>query len=240
MTVHDGMIQPSRSGDAAGVVPRWRRGTFLSRLPIADYQALVERGRQIPVVPGTTLGVQGDPSPSVFFLLSGIVKVVRAATAESAATLIDVCGRGDVLGLESLLRGKPGHLTYVTTKPTEFVVISQQTFETYLDRNPQVLGILFTAVAQHACDRDVALSYAGHKVRDRLVAFLMRLQLNHGVADNGVVRIDVGVGHADMASAIGASEISVSREMAKLKKEGFLEMGYRTVIIKKNLQSKLY
>lgn len=214
--------------------PEWRRGTFLSRLSTADYQALVGRGRELTARADETLLAQGNPAPPVFFLLSGIVKIQRTATPDSAAAIIDVCGAGDALGLESLLRGRPGHLSFVAKKPTRYVVLAQNVFEAYLERNPHVMPILFAAVAGLACDRDGSLAYATHSNRDRLVAFLTRLARLHGVQQGGgVVKIDAGLSHSEIGSAIGCSKVAVQRTIRDLKKEGIIDVKYRTVLIKR-------
>jgi CRP-like cAMP-binding protein len=208
----------------------------LSRLSEADRSALFERGRRLSSRAGRTLLAHGAPEPPVFILLSGAVKAFRSATAESSATLIEIYGAGDALGIESLLQDRPGHLTYLTARTTEFITIAQSAFEGYMERNPQVMHIVFTTVTSRLRDRDVALSYASKNVQERLIALLSQLEDTHGEPEDGAVIIKVGITQAEMASVIGASEAAVNREILKLKKNGFIESGYRSIKIKRNLR----
>ncbi|MFE6609793.1 Crp/Fnr family transcriptional regulator [Amycolatopsis sp. NPDC057786] len=211
-------------------------GDFLAAVTERQRQRLLDLGKHVDHAAGTTLLNQGDPAPPVLIPRSGYVKALRAAQGGTPPTIVDLLGAGDVLGVEDCLARRPSHLSYIATKPVRVLEIPQSAFHGFLDDDHQALTLITVDLAVRLRLRNVALGFATAKVRSRLTAFLTRLQALYGVPGEDGVVIDVGLNHTDIASAIGASPASVNAEMAKLKNEGYLSTGYRTIHVKKRLR----
>lgn len=210
--------------------------SFLAALTDRQRRRLIDLGRYVDHAAGTNLANQADPAPPVLVLQSGFVKVLRTAQGDTPPMIVDLLGSGDLLGLEDCLVGCSSHLAYVATKPARVLEVPQKAFRDFLHDNKQAMGAAAEVLAFRARRRDVALGFAPAKVRSRLTAFLARLQVVYGVPGANSVVIDVGLNHADIASAIGASPASVHSEMVKLKNEGYLTTGYKTIHVKKQLR----
>ncbi|MEV6905439.1 Crp/Fnr family transcriptional regulator [Amycolatopsis sp. NPDC051071] len=210
--------------------------TFLETLTERQRRRLTELGKHVDHTAGANLANQADPAPPVLIVQSGFVKALRTAQGDTPPMIVDLLGAGDVLGLEDCLIGWTSHLAYVATKPVRVLEIPQKAFRAFLHDNKQVMGVAAEALAFRLRLRDVALGFAPAKIRSRLTAFLTRLQVVYGVPVEDRVVIDVGLNHADIASAIGASPASVHSEMVKLKNEGYLTTGYKTIHLKKQLR----
>ncbi|MFC3453211.1 Crp/Fnr family transcriptional regulator [Amycolatopsis speibonae] len=214
-------------------------GDFLAAVTERQRQRLLDLGKHVDHAAGTTLLNQGDPSPPVLILRSGFVKAQRAAQGGTPPTIVDLFGAGDLLGVEDCLARRSSHLSYLATKPVRALEIPQNAFRGFLDEDKQAMALIAVDLASRVRLRNVALGFATAKVRSRLTAYLTRLQALYGVpGDGGVggVVIDVGLNHTDIASAIGASAASVNAEMSKLKNEGYLTTGYKTIHVKKRLR----
>ncbi|MFC9256194.1 Crp/Fnr family transcriptional regulator [Amycolatopsis thailandensis] len=211
-------------------------GDFLAAVTERQRQRLLDLGKHVDHVAGSTLLNQGDPAPPVLILRSGFVKALRAAQGGTSPMIVDLLGAGDVLGVEDCLARRSSQLSYVATKPARVLEIPQNAFRGFLDDDKQAMALITVDLAVRLRLRNVALGFATAKVRSRLTAYLTRLQALHGIPGDGGVVIDVGLNHADLASAIGASAASVNAVMAKLKNEGFLATGYKTIHVKKRLR----
>ncbi|EMD24970.1 Crp/Fnr family transcriptional regulator [Amycolatopsis azurea] len=211
-------------------------GDFLAAVTERQRQRLLDLGKHVDHAAGTTLLNQGDPAPPVLILRSGFVKALRAAQEGTSPMIVDLLGAGDVLGVEDCLARRPSHLAYVATKPVRVLEIPQNAFHGFLDDDKQAMALIAADLGHRVRLRNVALGFATAKVRSRLTAYLARLQALYGVQGESGVVIDVGLNHADLASAIGASAAAVNAEMAKLKNEGFLATGYKTIHVKKPLR----
>ncbi|WP_340685989.1 Crp/Fnr family transcriptional regulator [Amycolatopsis coloradensis] len=210
-------------------------GDFLAAVTERQRQRLLDLGRHVDHTAGSTLLHQGDPAPPVLILRSGFVKALRAAQSDTPPTIVDLLGAGDVLGVEDCLARRPSHLSYVATKPVRALEVPRNAFHGFLD-DDRVMALIAVDMAVRLRLRNVALGFATAKVRSRLTAFLTRLQALYGVPGDAGVVIDVGLNHTDIASAIGASPASVNAEMAKLKSEGYLSTGYKTIHVKERLR----
>ncbi|AUI62779.1 Crp/Fnr family transcriptional regulator [Amycolatopsis sp. BJA-103] len=211
-------------------------GDFLAAVTERQRQRLLELGKHVDYATGTTLLNQGDPAPPVLILRSGFVKAIRAAQGGTSPMIVDLLGAGDVLGVEDCLARRSSHLSFVATKPVRVLEVPQNAFHGFLDDDKQAMALIALDLAVRLRLRNVALGFATAKVRCRLTAFLTRLQALYGVPGESGVVIDVGLNHTDIASAIGASPASVNAEMAKLKNEGYLSTGYKTIHVKKRLR----
>ncbi|OXM51407.1 Crp/Fnr family transcriptional regulator [Amycolatopsis alba] len=211
-------------------------GDFLAAVTERQRQRLLELGKHVDYPAGTTLLNQGDPSSPVLILRSGFVKALRAAQGDTSPMIVDLLGTGDVLGVEDCLARQSSHLSYVATKPVRVLEIPQNAFHGFLDDDKQAMALITAELAVRLRLRNVALGFATAKVRSRLTAYLTRLQVLYGTPCEGGVVIDVGLNHTDIASAIGASPASVNAEMAKLKTEGYLATGYKTIHVKKRMR----
>jgi len=211
-------------------------GDFLAAVTERQRQRLLDLGKHVDHAAGTTLLNQGDPAPPVLILRSGFVKALRAAQEGTSPMIVDLLGAGDVLGVEDCLARRPSHLAYVATKPVRALEVPQNAFHGFLDDDKQAMALIAADLGHRVRLRNVALGFATAKVRSRLTAYLARLQALYGRQTESGVVIDVGLNHADLASAIGASAAAVNAEMAKLKNEGFLATGYKTIHVKKSLR----
>lgn len=209
---------------------------FLAAATERQRQRLLELGRHVDHPAGATLINQGEPAPPVLILRSGFVKALRTAQGDTVPMIVDLLGAGEVLGVEACLACRSSHLSFVATKPVRVLEIPQDAFHGFLGEDKQAMAWIAADLALRLRRRDTALGFATAKVRSRLTAFLARLQALYGIPHAEGIVIDVGLNHADIASAIGASPASVNAEITKLKKEGYLTTGYKTIHVKKRLR----
>ena len=133
------------SGRSEAHLPAEPTAGFFSRLP-ADLQvALIGLGRLRRYPPRTMLFLEGDQSPLVHLIRSGLVKVsVTVATRE---VVLDVLGEGELLGELSVVDGQPRSATATTLSPTEAVSIPGPAFMAFLSEQPGVSIELLRDVA---------------------------------------------------------------------------------------------
>jgi CRP/FNR family cyclic AMP-dependent transcriptional regulator len=218
----------AHSGDA-----QW---DVIQQLPVQDYKALRGAGRMIECKSGTKICNQGDLAAPVYFLRSGIVKVGRTALPGSHEMIVDVNGTGDILGAEACLRTKQSHVSLTATKDVTALEVPRVAFLRFLERHPKAALLLMAAIAERGRVRDATLAFAAHKVHDRLLAFLYRQAQRHGTEDDShTVTIDIGFRLVDVAAAIGSSVASVSTELEAFKADGRIEMGYRSMKVRKQV-----
>jgi CRP-like cAMP-binding protein len=217
----------------SATAPRtWRKGTFLARLSQVDYKAVKARGRDHVVPAGTVLLSQGVEQPPILLVQSGTVKVGRIVDQDSESVLVDVAGPGDGLGLESCFTAIPGHLSYEAATTVKVTAVPRLAMQNLLFQSTSLLATVAAALASRTTLRDTMLGYAGHRVDQRLAAFLTRLEVLYGIpaaGDSYPRRIDIGLSYGDLGSAIGASETMVAKVLGKLRDSGSINTGYKWI-----------
>lgn len=101
----------------------------------------------------------------MFLLRSGIVKVQRTTQGEGAVMIVDICGPGDVLGVEACLASRSSHVALVATKPVQALEISQRTFAAHLRDHSKAMAAIAQILANRVRLRDTALTFSSVKVR---------------------------------------------------------------------------
>lgn len=215
----------------------FRPGSFVNALSGDAYRELVVRhGRPQRFKAGEHLAVQGTLNTPVWFVWDGYVKVVRTAQGDSKPMLIDICGAGAALGIEAAIAGKPLGMSFTVMKDSTVVAVPRGGFLALLEGHYSMTRATMETLARRVHLRDAALAYSAHKVPTRVVAFLARQQIVHGVVENGVTRIDIGLSYPDIAEAIGASTPAVQQVMKNLKNDGVLKIRNKVIYVNGMLQ----
>ncbi|MGM1059747.1 Crp/Fnr family transcriptional regulator [Saccharothrix sp. Mg75] len=215
---------------------RWRRGSMADRLPEQVRTQLFALGRVLSYPAGAILSEQGSRRPPVFLLLGGVVKGCRTAQPDSPPMLLNLFLSGDAPGTADAVLNAPGHVTYIATKATTALAIPRQAFKSFFEERSAAANVLAAVLARELQLRDRSLAYAPMPVEDRLIAFLERYSRLYGTRSaSDEVHLDLGLAQADLAAAIGASAPSVAKVLNRLRDEGKVAIGYRSLFIKKPL-----
>jgi CRP-like cAMP-binding protein len=218
---------------------RYSRGSFLTRLTGDQLAELLTLGRPVSYAADQTIVPQGRRKPPLLLLQAGFVKAERRALKRSHPAVVDVYGPGDVLGAEAAYVNKRAHVAFVATRAVMAHLVPQSTFLAYLDRNPALMRQLMTTFAHRVRQGEAALAYSRHDVRERLIAFLTRQQVFHGMKTAEGDLIDMGLNRGDIGAAIGASEASVDDALRRLRADGYILTGYKRIWIKRRLSEEL-
>jgi CRP/FNR family cyclic AMP-dependent transcriptional regulator len=85
--------------------------------------------------PDTVVFQEGDQGSEMYVIVDGGVEIRKSTSQESAKTLIEL-KKGDIFGEMSLIERKPRSATAVTTRPTQLLCITEELFDTVLQKNP--------------------------------------------------------------------------------------------------------
>jgi len=164
----------------------------------------------------TELFDQGADAGTVYFLKEGRVRLSRITEGGKGIT-IAVLGPGDVFGEEGLF-GTAERTTIATVIDDALVCTSSaEDLLSLMGRQP-VLALNMARYFQEQRDEAVSMleEMAYLKVPERLVKLLERLAHEHGVVEDGGVRIGLRLTQTDIASLVGSTRETISVELTKL------------------------
>jgi len=181
------------------------------------------RGGRYPA--GAEILSHQDESGSVYFVISGRVRVTFTAVSAKVVTFRDLAA-GDLFGDLAAIDGQRRSATVVTLEESLLAWMSARDFREVLTTYPEVTMAALrqlTGLVRNLSDRIVEFSSLG--VNNRIHAELLRLARGHTAArleDLEVVTIAELPTHQEIANRISTHREAVSRELARLEKLGLI------------------
>ncbi len=185
-----------------------------------DRLAPIARVATLRSVPRNTVVVRaGDRTDNVYFVLSGVFKVL-VSDVDGREVILSIMGRGDLFGEMGVIDDHPRSATVQAVQPSELVVISKSDFHRCLAEHFDVSLYLMRNLVHRlrAADRQIE-SLALLDVYGRVARLLLDMAEK---APDGR-QIVKKVSRQDIAKMIGASREMVSRVMKDLQQQGLIE-----------------
>lgn len=177
---------------------------------------------------GSMLMAQGDPTDSLYIIISGRLKVMMG-DEEGKEVILAMLGPGEIVGEMGLIDDSPRSATVTAVEPSELLAISRREFRRCLAENfDMAMGVMRGLVRRlREADRKIG-SLALLDVYGRVA----RLLIDMSEDVNGQKVVTKRLPKQDIAKMIGASREMVSRVMRDLQLGGFIEQRGSTIILR--------
>mgnify|MGYP006270030961 CR=1 FL=1 len=197
---------------------------FLRRVPLffslseaqIDMLAVGSARRTFPK--GRTIVAEGEPSQSLYILLSGRAKVQRS-DSEGKEVIIAVLGAGEFFGEMSLIDDEPRSASVITLESCDFLAIPKENFLAALRQSTDICLAVMRGLVKRlrSADRKIE-TLALLDVYGRVARVL--LDSSELVGNERIVRSRLP--RQQIAKMVGASREMVSRVMKGLESEGYI------------------
>jgi CRP/FNR family cyclic AMP-dependent transcriptional regulator len=176
----------------------------------------------------TTIMAGGDPTDSLYIVLSGRLKVMMS-DAEGKEVILSILGPGEFFGEMGLIDDEPRSATVVTIEPCELLSIAKRDFKKCLAENFEMAQAVMRGLVKRLREADRKIgSLALLDVYGRVA----RLLLDMSEMVDGERLVTKRLPKQDIAKMIGASREMVSRVMKDLQTGGYIEMRGSTIVIR--------
>ncbi|MEK6758381.1 MAG: Crp/Fnr family transcriptional regulator [Deltaproteobacteria bacterium] len=177
---------------------------------------------------GTQIITEGDEGDSVFFIISGKVKVTLYGE-EGREIVLAVLGDGDMFGEMSIMDDKPRSANVEAVSDLECLVIGKTGFLEYLSRHHKVYMRFFAYLTGRL--RDATRKIGGLALLDvcgRIAHTL--IGMSKSGENEKVVSIERPT-HEELAAMIGSSREVVSRALKKMTQEGYIKIEKERILL---------
>ena len=159
--------------------------------------------------------MQGDPSKALYVLHKGIIKISRVNTDGRKLT-IDLIEPGQFFG-ELCLAGEKERRSFAEAMTdAAYCEIDKDHFERFMQKRPDLALTLIKIIGDRRLAMENLLEdMAFMEIPARVIALLLKY------ADKNIVKIPLT--HQEIADLTGSTRVSVSRCIAKLRKDGLVE-----------------
>lgn len=179
----------------------------------------------------TVLYSSGNPADSIFFLESGLVKIIKRGP-ENKEVLLTLVRPGEIFGEDALLLGGNRHSTAEVLQEASIVIIPKDLFARFCNQRPEIWRMLAELLARREQDLEQKIELLLMRdVEQRILLYLAELAEAVGVAT------DDGSGHAvqfsqgEIASLVGATRETTSSTLNSLARRGLVTLGRRRMIV---------
>ena len=195
-----------------------RRVPLLSSLSEAQIDLLAAGSVRRNYPRGRTIVAEGEPSQSLYILLSGRAKVQRS-DSEGKEVILAILGAGEFFGEMSLIDDAPRSASVITIEASDFMAINKDSFKSMMMQSTEVCLAVMKGLVKRLREADKKIeTLALLDVYGRVARVL--LDFSESVGGERVVRSKLP--RQEIAKMIGASREMVSRVMKGLEIDGYI------------------
>jgi CRP-like cAMP-binding protein len=192
---------------------------------LAAEATVIERG------PGESLCVEATPASTLFLIVRGVVKLVRALES-GRDIIVELLGRGDVFGESALADGGVYDTRAVCVHPSTVLAMPRASALAFLAAHPEAVRNLLALMNEsvlraHRRVEDLAV----FGVRQRIARFLIRLADWAGRAEQGRTVVPVALSRQELAALVGTTMETAIRVMSSLRREGLVQPARRGIVL---------
>lgn len=176
---------------------------------------------QVRTVPQDFCLITGDADPQdVYFLEKGIVKS-EVFGSGGQNIILHLFTPGSFFPLTQAIGKIPNRFWYYALKKTTLYTRSKQEFMAFIETDPQVLLFLLRRFLNALDKLTLRIEQLSMEhVSARLASVLLYLGRHFGKESEGIVFLTEHFTHSELASLVGTTRETVSREWKKLEKNG--------------------
>ncbi len=175
-----------------------------------------------------TIMAGGDPTDSLYIVLSGRLKVMMS-DSDGKEVILSILGPGEFFGEMGLIDEEPRSASVVTIEPCELLQLAKRDFNKCLAENFEMAMAVMRGLVRRLREADRKIgSLALLDVYGRVA----RLLLDMAETVDGEKVVTKRLPKQDIAKMIGASREMVSRVMKDLQMGGYIEMRGSMIVLR--------
>lgn len=196
-------------------------------------QALAAHGVVRKFPKNAVIITEGDPSDSLYVILSGRVKVYLS-DAEGREVVLNEHGPGSYVG-EMAFDDMPRSASVMTLEPSTFSVVSGKEFRSFVASNPDATMHLIRNLIRRA--RSASESIRSLALLD-VYGRVARLLLDLAVDKDGRLVVEQPYTQQELAQRVGCSREMISRIFKDLVAGGYIRLDGRRIQIERALPTR--
>ncbi|MEO6714471.1 MAG: Crp/Fnr family transcriptional regulator [Mycobacteriales bacterium] len=208
-----------------------RRVSLFSGLDDDSWKSLRSRLKESARPRGTLIFAEGDAGGQLHVILSGKVKISRAAV-DGRENLLAVLGPGDLFGELSLFNPGPRTATATTITDAQLATFSHDDLRPVIIEQPEVAAELLRVLAERLRQTNDAMAdLVFTDVPGRVAKALLSLAERFGETDPDGVRVHHDLTQEELAQLVGASRETVNKALSDFAGRGWLRVDARAVVL---------
>ncbi len=196
-----------------------------------DTRALRAGVMVVKLARGDRLFSEGDIGDKLYIIISGKIKLTRAAP-DGRENLQSVHGPGEMFGELSLFDPVPRTATATAVTDAELAGLAHDDVRKWLSTRPEVAMHLLQALAQRLRRiNDVKADLVFTDVPGRVAKALLDLAERFGVPNSEGIQVNHDLTQEELAQLVGASRETVNKALADFAARGWIQLAAKSVLV---------
>ncbi len=196
-----------------------------------DAQALRSKVLVVRLDRGERLFSEGDKGDRLYIILSGKIKLTKAAP-DGRENLLSVHGPGEMFGELSLFDPIPRTSSATAITQADLAGLAHDDLRTFLASRPGVAMHLLQALAQRLRRiNEVKADLVFTDVPGRVAKALLDLSERFGVQTPEGMQVNHDLTQEELAQLVGASRETVNKALADFAARGWIQLAAKSVLI---------
>lgn len=190
---------------------------------------------------GELLFSEGEPCAGLYLIATGRVRIYKTS-ASGREHVLAVEGAGHSIAELPVFDGGNYPASAQAVEPSDLLFISRNDFRSVCLEHPEVaLKVLQVVGARLRKLVGIIEELSFTTVRHRLISWLLRQVKTQGRATSRGPAITLGASHQEIAAQIGTVRELVSRNIARLQAQGYINIDGReiTIVDERGLEAEL-
>jgi CRP/FNR family transcriptional regulator len=180
---------------------------------------------------GERLFSEGDPGDKLYIILSGKIKLTKAAP-DGRENLLSVHGPGEMFGELSLFDPIPRTSSATAVTNADLAGVAHDKLRSWLSTRPEVAMHLLQALAQRLRRiNEVKADLVFTDVPGRVAKALLDLSERFGTPGMLGIQVTHDLTQEELAQLVGASRETVNKALADFTARGWIQLAAKSVLI---------
>jgi CRP/FNR family transcriptional regulator, cyclic AMP receptor protein len=180
---------------------------------------------------GERLFAEGDKGDQLYIIISGKIKLTKAAQ-DGRENLLSVHGPGEMFGELSLFDPVPRTASATAVTDAELAALAHEDVRTWLSSRPEVAMHLLQALAQRLRRiNEVKADLVFTDVPGRVSKALLDLAERFGVQNSDGIQVNHDLTQEELAQLVGASRETVNKALADFAARGWIQLAAKSVLV---------
>ncbi len=208
-----------------------REAPLFEALSEEDARALRSGIIDVHLDRGERLFAEGDAGDKLYIILTGKIKLTKAAS-DGRENLLSVHGPGEMFGELSLFDPIPRTSSATALTGTRLAAIAHDDLRAWLSTRPEVAMHLLQALAQRLRRiNEVKADLVFTDVPGRVAKALLDLSERFGVLTPDGVQVNHDLTQEELAQLVGASRETVNKALADFAARGWIQLAAKSVLV---------
>jgi CRP/FNR family transcriptional regulator, cyclic AMP receptor protein len=196
-----------------------------------DSAALRAWVHEVTLSRGERLFSEGDDGNALYIILSGKIKLTKAAP-DGRENLLSVHGPGEMFGELSLFDPIPRTSSATAVTDARLAALAHDALRTWLATRPEVAMHLLQALAQRLRRiNEVKADLVFTDVPGRVGKALLDLADRFGVQQPDGIQVNHDLTQEELAQLVGASRETVNKALADFVARGWIQLAAKSVLV---------